>query len=138
MPIAKKSPVRETAGSSRTDQGLSRGIPYRPFGHLGGHVISEGIDSAGDLCPQIRERHDRARGDQCPGNRVLDHRQAFLVLQKIGNKLFHFGYLNSENWSGERHSLKLHRQKSPWEGGRQQSNLPSALLRPPFTAGLPT
>src|SRR5260370_288506 len=89
-PIAKKSPVRETAGSSRTDQALSRGIPYRPFGHLGGDVISEGIDSAGDLCPQIRERHDRARGDQGPSNRVLDHRQAFLVLQKIRNKLFHY------------------------------------------------
>src|SRR5258708_7035667 len=88
-PIAKKSPVRETAGSSRTDQGLSRGIPYRPFGHLGGDVVSEGIGSAGDLRPQMRERHYCARGDQGPGNRVLDHRQALIVLQKICYKLFH-------------------------------------------------
>jgi len=42
---------------------------------------------------RAQELSDRARGDQGPGNRVLDHRQAFLVLQKIRNKLFHFRYL---------------------------------------------
>src|SRR5260370_5593417 len=111
---AKSLRHRRTAGRNRTTK-LRPAVSLPTDDYLGGKkdVGCEFVDLCGDICTQQRECDHRARCDKRASDRVHDHRQAFLVLQKSENKVLHFRYLKS----GVVTKFPLH---LPWPVGRPE------------------
>ncbi len=64
-----------------------------PTEYLAINCRYEGGDSGRDCRAQTGEGGDSSNRNQCTGNGVLDHGQAFFVLQKCNDKHLHLNYL---------------------------------------------